>query len=440
MIDLPLFDPISFVAVDPMHNIFLGTAKHVTALWIKLGILSQQNLELIQERTELLSFPYDIGRIPTKIGSTFSGFTADQWRTWTIVISPIVLKGILPTDDLKCWLLFVNACQLMMTRIISIDTVSRADGYLVLFCKTFQRLYGGGACTPNMHLHLHLRDSFLNYGPVHGFWAFPFEKFNGILGSYQTNNKNIEEQLMKKFIRHQATKRVSSKDELFSEEVCEALDFETRGSVQETEYEHTDTLNILKMSTTFDFTSLSFEVSKTSFIKPLPPMHEKVLSTLAADRLRKMYEQLYPNITITFFPLMYLHCKRVMIGKESLGPEVVMAYWPGTGSSLCNINRSACRVGIMKYFIKHTIKVASNKHLLSHVFCYITWKQTHPLSDWYGKSAIVSSTLNEVEDACCFMPVQRVAFRCASGKLDVDFGDMNESVFVASPVAIKFCC
>ena len=291
-----------------------------------------------------------------------------------------------------------------------------------------------------MHLHLHLQDSFLNYGPVHGFWAFPFERYNGILGSYQTNNKNIEEQLMKKFITYQIIKQLSFKDEFFNIEECEALDFETRGSVQETECEYADTLNIMKMATTFDLTSISFVIPKTSLIKPVLPMHEKVLSPVAAVQLRRIYEQLYPDVVITFFSLIYLHFKRIEMGKELLGREVVMAYWPGSGSSLCNIDRSTCRVGNIKYFLKHTINIANNNKTLDHIFCYVTWKQTHPRSDWYGKSAIVSSTLNEIEDACCYMPVQRVAYRCASGELKVDFGDITESVFVASPVAIKFCC
>ena len=59
LIDLSLFDPISFVAVDPMHNTMLGTAKHVMSFWTKSEILTQQNLLLIQERSALLSFPYD---------------------------------------------------------------------------------------------------------------------------------------------------------------------------------------------------------------------------------------------------------------------------------------------------------------------------------------------------------------------------------------------
>ena len=109
LVDLPLYDSIRFAAIDPMHNLLLGTAKHMMSLWIKVGILTQQKLQLIQQITALTSFPIDVGRIPNKIGSSFSGFTADQWRIWTTIISPILLRDLIPNDDLKCWLLIVLA-------------------------------------------------------------------------------------------------------------------------------------------------------------------------------------------------------------------------------------------------------------------------------------------------------------------------------------------
>lgn len=136
--DLPLFEHIRFPVIDPMHNMLLGTSKNVMKLWIKKKMLKPQDLETIEGRSKLLSFLYDAGRIPCKIASSFSGFTADQWRIWTTVISPIVLKGILPVDDLNCWLLFVNACQLLITRIITNDSVKEADQYLVVFVKNFK--------------------------------------------------------------------------------------------------------------------------------------------------------------------------------------------------------------------------------------------------------------------------------------------------------------
>ena len=52
---------------------------------------------------------------------------------------------------------------------------------------------------------------------------------------------------------------------------------------------------------------------------------------------------------------------------------------------------------------------------------------------------MISSTLDEVVDVCCYMPVQRIAFRCASGEMNVNFGEILENVFVASSIALKFC-
>ena len=53
--------------------------------------------------------------------------------------------------------------------------------------------------TPNMHLNCHLKEPIENFGPLHAFWLFSYETFNGVLGSYQNNNKSIVPQLMNKF-------------------------------------------------------------------------------------------------------------------------------------------------------------------------------------------------------------------------------------------------
>ena len=58
-------------------------------------------------------------------------------------------------------------------------------------------------CTPNMRLHLHLKDCFLDFGPISAFWAFPFERFNGILESFSKNWMKPEKQIMRKIINFQ---------------------------------------------------------------------------------------------------------------------------------------------------------------------------------------------------------------------------------------------
>lgn len=98
--------------------------------------------------------------------SSFGAFTAAQWRNWITIYSPVVLKDQLPVEHLRCWLLFVQACQLLCYRIIKHSDVVAADLYLLQFCKQFEQLYPN-SCTMNLHLHLHLKECFLDYGPPH---------------------------------------------------------------------------------------------------------------------------------------------------------------------------------------------------------------------------------------------------------------------------------
>ena len=74
------------------------------------------------------------------------------------------------------------------------------DGLILQFCKSVETLYGKNAITPNMHMHNHLKEVILDYGPVTSFWCFSFERFSGILGSITTNKRSVELQIMRKFI------------------------------------------------------------------------------------------------------------------------------------------------------------------------------------------------------------------------------------------------
>ena len=75
-----------------------------------------------------------------------------------------------------------------------------ADCKLLDFLKEYQRTKGRLVITPNMHLRLHLKECVENYGGIYGFWLFSFEQYNRILGSYQTNSKTVEIQIMHKFM------------------------------------------------------------------------------------------------------------------------------------------------------------------------------------------------------------------------------------------------
>jgi len=51
-----------------------------------------------------------------------------------------------------------------------------------------------------MHLHEHIAQCVKDYGSIYGFWLFSFERYNGLLEMYSTNNRDIAVQLMRIFI------------------------------------------------------------------------------------------------------------------------------------------------------------------------------------------------------------------------------------------------
>ena len=202
LLHLPYFDPVRHTLIDFMHNLYLGTGNHMFKLWISLGLIGKDEFPIIEQKCKLFTLPNSVGRLPTNIASNYGGFKAAQWRSWITIYSPVVLK-ILPGEHLRCWLLFVRACCILGKRIATQAEVSTANLLLGAFCRKFEQLYGAEHCTPNIHLHLHLKNCILDYGPAHSFWCFSFERYNGLLGSYHTNQKNIEIQLMRKFIGRQ---------------------------------------------------------------------------------------------------------------------------------------------------------------------------------------------------------------------------------------------
>lgn len=64
---------------------------------------------------------------------------------------------------------------------------------------------------PNMHLHLHLKQTVLDFSPAHATWCYSFERYNGIISSTSTNKHAVEDQFMHKFLRTQMIQSLSTK-------------------------------------------------------------------------------------------------------------------------------------------------------------------------------------------------------------------------------------
>lgn len=196
---LPYFDPIEFHVVDPMHNLLLGTAKHIFGVWIEKGILSDKDIDDIDKLSNEMGKMSEQGRT-TKSLKLYKTMKAEEWKNWVLVYSLFCLKDVLDKRHFNLWQVYVRACRLLLSTSISTSQLTDAHQLLWLFCNQFEEIIGHQYCTPNMHMHLHLKDCINSFGPVYGFWAFSFERYNGILGSFHTNNRSMTITMMRKFL------------------------------------------------------------------------------------------------------------------------------------------------------------------------------------------------------------------------------------------------
>ena len=139
-----------------------------------------------------------------KISKYYKRFKAEECKAFLLIYSLYCCKKILGRKKLENLSKFVNACRLLCKKSVTKDDISKAHDLLLDFCKGFEELYGKEFCTPNMHLHLHLKGCLENFGPVYAIWCFSFERYNGTLGHYHTNNYNIITTYMKKIVLHQS--------------------------------------------------------------------------------------------------------------------------------------------------------------------------------------------------------------------------------------------
>ena len=101
LLDLQYFDPTRMLAIDRMHNLFLGTAKHIIKdVWMSddTPLLSPSHLRTIQDRIDNICAPPDIESIPRKIETRFSDCTADQFKNWVLLYSVPCMYSLLDQD------------------------------------------------------------------------------------------------------------------------------------------------------------------------------------------------------------------------------------------------------------------------------------------------------------------------------------------------------
>ena len=95
---------------------------------------------------------------------------------------------------------------------------------------------------------MHLRDCCSDFGSIYAFWCFAFERCNGVLGSFQTNNRCIESQIMKKFIFQQQIFKLQFPTEFQDISDLLSLNSQGKGSLKVEEVDPAITIKLNALS------------------------------------------------------------------------------------------------------------------------------------------------------------------------------------------------
>ena len=81
------------------------------------------------------------------------------------------------SEHLECWRHYVLACRILCKQRLTKTDIELADHLLICFCTKVECFYGNNVITPNMHLHGHIKEMLLDYGPSQELWLKGITEF-----------------------------------------------------------------------------------------------------------------------------------------------------------------------------------------------------------------------------------------------------------------------
>lgn len=411
---LPYVDLVRMTIVDPMHNLFLGTARFMfKELWSSRHNLNEKKiLGNIQQLVDMVKVPQDIGRIPRKIASNFASFTADQWKNWTLYYSLVALKSHLPKEAYEIWSHFVQACHILCKPVLRMREVAVANEKLMAFCRGIDTYYGSIIITPNMHLHRHLIECINDFGPMYAFWLFSFERYNGLLGGYPSNNKCPEPTLCRRFVRDQTTRFAMSDN--WSAEFLECFDSLERPEVG----------SLLSVELTYDAVKtaaalVSGDVPSGELLSGVDVTRHGGLKTgLIAgthlEYLQTSIHTIWDGVDITSVSGAFRWHDTVVYAGEKYGSGYnhgnVLASWCGVDGAIDTSGQ--VRPGQIVQLLYFNVSDASGTQRQVDV-AYVKWYQRHIAHDYFQSHL---ATVWTAPSLCCepdgpasFIPIKRIA-------------------------------
>lgn len=140
--------------------------------------------------------PSGISPVPREVGSPSAGkLTADQWRTFCtvhLVVSLVRLWGNEPLDSRQSQILgnflhLVTLTNLLHMRTLTPEHINSIEEENLAYLEGLRTLYPSFSLVPKHHMALHLPEMLRDFGPVHAWRTFAFERLNQIFQNIPTN-------------------------------------------------------------------------------------------------------------------------------------------------------------------------------------------------------------------------------------------------------------
>ncbi|EIW83734.1 hypothetical protein CONPUDRAFT_150798 [Coniophora puteana RWD-64-598 SS2] len=209
-------------------------------------VLGKQTLTAIWDDMPRLALPSWVAAAPGRAGSTRHGkLSADQYRSFCTINLPFTLGRLwadLETPDsevdgtsqnvakkvemLQNFAHLVAAGKFAMKRTMTPAYIERYRFHMKSYLNGLldPHLYPGIVFAPTHHLCLHLADLLENFGPVHSWRCFPFERYNYLLQNIPTNYKfgQLEQTMTERFCMAQNLRAIFS-SAMLPEELAELI-------------------------------------------------------------------------------------------------------------------------------------------------------------------------------------------------------------------------
>ena len=160
-------------------------------------ILCKDTLSQIWLDMKRTVLPSGISPVPREVGSPSAGkLTADQWRTFCtvhLVVSLVrlwgsELLGSRRSQILDNFLHLVTLTNLLHMRKLTPERISSIEEENLVYLEGLRALYPSSSLVPKHHMALHFPGMLRDFGPVHAWRTFAFERLNQIFQNIPTNS------------------------------------------------------------------------------------------------------------------------------------------------------------------------------------------------------------------------------------------------------------